>query len=296
MEQLPGILRGMCEDPRALIEAPEYFPSLVETILEFMDRHRERTLKRIAPTAVTEKVFDALDYAKDERGMVMIDGDSRFGKTESVKAWCESVPGLARLVNVPSSNPLTDLVRRVADAFGMAHTYHTNQTELKARVEFVIRHSEIFLVADEGAFLLPQTYGRTTAPARLNWVRTEIVDQGLPFAVVVTAQVRTDDAGRVLERNNVFRLEAAKFIRKTGYVMEQFLGRAAHNFPARRTLRKGPGCRGADSLSRNERRLSGLYRRASNGERELPQGGRTDRQASQALCQTRRPRADPARR
>lgn len=201
----------MCDADGARIEGTWYFPDLVESILDFMDQHRERTLKRIAMTAVTDKVFDALDYAKAEQSMVVIEGDSRFGKTESVRAWCESRPGLARLVNVPSSNTVDDLLRRVADAFGIRHTYSTSKNELKSKVEFVIRHAGIFLVADEGSFLLPQTYHRTTAPARMNWVRTEIVDQGLPFAMVVTPQS--------------FKVEIQKFVRKTGYVMEQFMGR-----------------------------------------------------------------------
>jgi hypothetical protein len=143
--------------------------------------------------------------------MVRIEGDSRFGKTESIKAWCESRPGLARLVNVPSSNTLADLLRKVADALGISWTYNTSQCELKIKVEYVIRHGGLFIVLDEGAFLLPQTYTRTSSPVRLNWVRTEIVDQGLPLAVVVTPQS--------------FHPAVRRFVRSTGYAMEQFTGR-----------------------------------------------------------------------
>ena len=76
-------------------------------------------------TAVAKKVFDALDYALQERVMVRIEGDSRFGKTESVRAWADMRPGLARIVRVPESNSLSDLLRSVLDALGIVYSDRT---------------------------------------------------------------------------------------------------------------------------------------------------------------------------
>src|SRR5262249_41168398 len=148
----------------------------------------EVTSRRLAMTAVTGKVFEVLDYASQERAMVRIEGDSRFGKTEAVRAWCEMRPGKARLVSVPSSNSLADLHRRIAEALGIDVSYANRSGLMKERIEFVLQHSGIFLVLDEAAFLVPQNYCAFTSPARLNWVRTEIVDRGLPVALIVTPQ------------------------------------------------------------------------------------------------------------
>lgn len=211
LSDLQSFLAAMCVDRGTDFSAPWYFPGLIGAVIEFMGRHERTTLARIAKTAVAGRVFDALEFAYSSRVMVMIEGNSRFGKTEAVKAWCDSRPGQARIVNVPSSNNLHDLISRAADAFGIQHTYSTPHRDLKAKVEFVIKHSGLFLVADEGSFLLPQSYDRSTSPARLNWVRTMIVDQGQPFAIVATPQS--------------FRTDVNRFVRKTGYAMEQFLGR-----------------------------------------------------------------------
>jgi len=228
MEQLPRHLAALCQDTKThfeevniseegetkwahLTEAIWFMDDPISVVTEMMDRQAEKTSKRLASTEVTKRVFDALDYAVQERAMVRIEGDSRFGKTESVKAWCEIRPGRARLVSVPSSNSLTDLHRRVAEALGIEVSYANRAQRLKERIEFVLKHTSLFLVLDESHMLVPQNYTAATAPARLNWVRTEIVDRGLPLALVVTPQT--------------FMPMVNRFIKKTGYAMEQFFGR-----------------------------------------------------------------------
>ena len=87
-----------------------------------MDSHAQHARQAIAMTEVALKVFDALEYAWSEKALVQITGDSRFGKTESVKTWCMMHPGKARLVTVPFSSGATDLYRAVADALGIDHS------------------------------------------------------------------------------------------------------------------------------------------------------------------------------
>jgi AAA domain len=190
-----------------------YLDDPIGAVIEMMDRRAVEVSKRIAMTAVTKKVFDALDYATQERAMVRVEGDSRFGKTESVKCWCGMRPGRARLVSVPSSNSLADLHQRIAEALGIDASFGSRSQRIKSRIEYVLKHSGMFLILDESQFLLPQNYTATTAPARLNWVRTEIVDRGLPLALIVTPQT--------------FQPMVNRFVKKTGYAMQQFFGRNA---------------------------------------------------------------------
>jgi hypothetical protein len=183
----------------------------VATLFDMMDRHADAVSKRLAMTSVAALVYDALDFAFEERAMVKIVGNPRFGKTEALRAWCEMRPGRARFVNVPSSNSLSDLHRAFGQAAGMDVSYGSRHQRLKERLEHVLQQSGLFFVLDEGAFLMPQNYSATTPPARLNWVRTEVTDRGLPLALVVTPQ----NFDPLVDR----------YVKKTGYAMEQFLGR-----------------------------------------------------------------------
>lgn len=200
-----------CSERGARFDECWYMDDPLAAVAFMMDLEASKVNRRLAHTAVSAKVFDALDYAFQERAMVRIEGDSRFGKTEAVRAWCDMRPGLARLVRVPSANGIPALMVAIADALGMETSYGSRTQRLRERIEYVLKHSGLFLVLDEAAFLLPQSYAATTAPARLNWVRTEIVDRGLPLALVVTPQD--------------FVPAAERFRKKTGYAMEQFFGR-----------------------------------------------------------------------
>jgi hypothetical protein len=106
---------------------------------------------------------------------------------------------------------MASLFKRIAEALGIDCSYGSNATRLRERVEFVIRHSGLFLVLDEGHFLAPLSFTATTPPHRLNWVRTEIVDRGLPLAISMTPQA--------------FKGAIDRFVKKTRYDMTQFFGR-----------------------------------------------------------------------
>src|SRR5882762_3592785 len=120
-----------------------------------------------------------------------------------------AICGPAWLVRVPCSNSMSDFFKRIGEALGIDCSYGSNPQRLKERIEYIIQHSGLFLIFDEGAFLIPQNYSENTPQQRLNWVRTEIVDRYLPLAMSVTPQAFWGDVGR--------------FVKKTKYTMEQYL-------------------------------------------------------------------------
>src|SRR5690606_34105908 len=135
----------------ALIE-PDYLPDFHTLLLAKMDEQARTATTMLAQTVVVDKVFDALDYALSETGakmLVRIEGDSRFGKTEAVTAWCNMRPGLARLVTVPPSNTDLDFFKAIADALGMDYTITVTARQLRERVEYVVSHAGLMLVLDE---------------------------------------------------------------------------------------------------------------------------------------------------
>ncbi len=213
---LPNRLRSICEGPARWIDsAPWYCPKLIDVLFEAMAAHTARIELQLARTEVVSLAFDRLDYAWQQKVLVKIEGDARTGKSEAIKAYAAMYPGRARLVATPCSNSLRDLLLAVADAVGLPYTINVDTCDLKDHVQFIIRHSRLFLIFDEAHFLLPMSYGRNTNPARLDWVRTEIVDKGLPVALVCTPQA--------------FKHGVSRFEKWTGYNFTQFFGRIMLN-------------------------------------------------------------------
>lgn len=227
IESLPELFTALCiEKDRSFRAATEhewtigelkaysgtwFMDDPIEAVFQMMELQAKQSIGRIAMTKVAGMIFDVLDYALSEKVMVRIEGDSRFGKTEALSAWVNMHPGRARLVRVPCDNSMTSLFKRIGEALGIDCSYGSNPSRLKDRIEYIIQHSGLFLVLDEAHFLAPLNFNNTTPPHRLNWVRTEIVDRGLPLAVAMTPQA--------------FNGAIDRFVQKTKYDMTQFWGR-----------------------------------------------------------------------
>jgi hypothetical protein len=206
-----SFLEAMFTAEDKAIRAPWYFPAFFEALFDYMDGHAAAASERLAQTEIVKQVFDALDYAADQKALVQIFGQSRFGKSEAVNTWCEMRPGKARRVLVPCSSIEADLFRAIADAYGIPHNFHTKARELKEKIEFIARVSPLMIVFDEAHFLLPVNFSSTTNPARLNWIRTQLVDRRVPVVLVSTPQD--------------FKRQSSKFVKATQYNFAQFAGR-----------------------------------------------------------------------
>lgn len=214
VEGLCNALTDFCTCKDGYFFGPWYCPDLVNVIFEFMDLHAAETRKRIATTAVVEKVFDAVDYAWSEKKLVRINGNSRFGKSEALKTWAAMYPGRARLVTAPAlGNSNQDLVINVATAFGFSAMQSTSGPALRRKVEFVLEHGRVGILLDEAHAILPFELGRNTPPNRLNWLRAAVVDKGLPCVLSATPQN--------------FDGQSARFERATKYNMDQWTGRVS---------------------------------------------------------------------
>jgi hypothetical protein len=213
---LEGYFIGLCHDPTRweYAKAPWYCPEIFTVLLDYMDRRAKRTARELAETEVTRTVFRELDFALSQNVPVPIVGASRFGKTTAVRVWAEMRPGVARLVTVPESNREADFFVAQADALGIDHHLGaTTSSLLRMKVEVVLRVTGLFLVYDEAHFLVPVNYHKGTPPRRLNWIRSHIIDRGMGCAFFATPQS--------------YRETLAAYVKKTGYNMEQWLGRLA---------------------------------------------------------------------
>jgi len=224
VRELPIYLRALCEQlPYSFhrkattadeyiegrgAQAPRYFPRIAEALLRFMDRRKTAVSGTIASTAVSREVFHWLHKARDTRSAVIIEGNSRWGKTESARAWANMHPGLARYVRTPPSNSESDLLRAIATALGMDVSPTLAGYRLRGEVEYVLIHSGLMPILDEAHAIFPASYSRNTTPARLNWIRCNVLDCGLPAVFISTPQS--------------YRNAEKKFVKATGFAMEQF--------------------------------------------------------------------------
>lgn len=211
--RLPGLLVDICERLDADYFAPSYHPDLYPALCAFMDRHAELTRQTIASTRVAEMVFKRLDFAHTAHVPALILGDARIGKTKSVATWAAMYPGLARVVTTPSDDTMTAFYYAHADALGLDYTPSTSTKALKFDLEFIIANSGLLFLYDESHYLVPQNYTSKTPPARMNWVRSCVIDRGIGVAFFSTRQS--------------YEISVRKYWKKTQYQFEQWLGRIA---------------------------------------------------------------------
>ena len=208
-------LGELCLDPAtALVDgSPWYFPNLIATLREYQSEWVEQRRESFVVTAIGQKVYDALDYARETRCMVLIDGDSRIGKTEAVKSWIAQNPGAARYVEVPSTNDELGFFRAVAKGLGMSCGGSWKAVQLRSRIEEVLQTGQLTIVFDEAHYALPTSSCRTTIPGRINWIMTALINKGVPVAMVTTPQ---------------FMKRQKEVEQRTGWTSEQFTGRIGH--------------------------------------------------------------------
>lgn len=186
---------------------------LAEALRSEMVAQSEGEGSKIAETEISRQVVECLDYALESNALVLIEGDARIGKSFAARNWCQRRPGLVRYVQVPSSNDEKAFHRKIAEAVGVSCSASKKGLEIRERVESAVQGVKLMLVLDEAHYLWPQVNTRVARPKRINWIMTELVNYGVPVALITTQQF-TNDQQRV-EKN-------------TGWASEQFIGRIAH--------------------------------------------------------------------
>jgi hypothetical protein len=120
--------------------------------------------------------------------MVLLDGMEGRGKTEAVKAWCAQHRGEARFVSINAITSKTSAFREIARALGIASSYTRTATDMKERIEDVLKRSKLMLVFDEAHFVFNQSRRMYSLPELVDWIDTAICNHGIPIALVTTPQ------------------------------------------------------------------------------------------------------------
>lgn len=215
-------LIDFCLNPEShMSNPPRWFYELEKSLFDYFADRRADTLAGKIVTSIGEQINDALEYAWEEKCMVHINGVARMGKTFQVEQWCRCYPGRVRYVQVPSSNDDISFFRAIARAIGTNAGSSMNTTQIKRQVEDTVQDAGLMLIFDEAHYLWPQQKRGGSYPRRINWILTEIVNKGIPVAIVTTPQF---DVNQNLVVNN------------TGWAAEQLDGRIAYRLDLPATL------------------------------------------------------------
>jgi hypothetical protein len=153
--------------------------------------------KEIVETDVTARVFEALDFARESCSFVLIEGREGLGKSESARNWCRRHPGESVYVSLQSGTDEMTLFRCIAQALGTACAITRKAGEIKANVEKALQPGHLTLVLDEAHFLWPQSArAERSAPKRVDWLRTALIDYGVPIAIISTPQYFANQCDR----------------------------------------------------------------------------------------------------
>lgn len=188
-DDLERHLLSLCLDPSKPVAdgAPWYFPTLVSTLREFQVEWIAARQPEVV-TTIGERIGEALEYAVARRKLVIIDGQTRTGKSHATTTWCKLNPGSVRYVPLSSSNDDISFFREIALALGVSVNLNSKAQELRCRIEETLRAGDLAIVFDEAHYLWPQRHYHNTTPARINWVMTALVNRNIAVALVTTPQ------------------------------------------------------------------------------------------------------------
>jgi hypothetical protein len=205
-------LTELCLNPETSLECgPWYFPTLIETLHGDLNSLAQMENASDVVTSLGQKVCDALDYTAYGRGLTLMEGMARTGKSHAARTWCERHPGRARFIEVPPGNDETAFFHALARGLGLGNFLSYKTTQIREKVESVILTANLMLVLDEAQRLWPQMNLRYGFPYRIVWIM-KWANAGVPIAMVSTPQF----------------IQTQKAVEKCGWNSAQLTGRISH--------------------------------------------------------------------
>jgi hypothetical protein len=206
-------LARICLDPSCPLQDERRWQlhGLIAALRQYKSDFESSKSAGVIVTALGAKVCEVLEYTFYSRGLTLIEGNARLGKSFAASQWCLQHPGRTRFVEVPPSNDDAAFFRALARGLGLGNFLKYKVAEIRERVESVLRGGDILLVLDESQRLWPQRNLRRGFPIRVIWVMT-MANAGVPICMVSTPQF--------------FQTQTA--LEKIGWNSAQLTGRISH--------------------------------------------------------------------
>jgi hypothetical protein len=219
LDELARLLTALCVDPRLEFDLPgevqecagqedrelflgrhpeaadymrraecSFFRDVIGALLEMKKRQVNAVRDGFAVTAITREVWDGLDAALETGKMVMIEGESRLGKSTAAEGGCQMPSGEARFGSLQGISNRTNFFRAMASGLGVSIPATQNPQAIQARIEHVLQGCRLMIVLDEAHHLLTQSAVNRTRPVLLDWVDTALCNYRVPVALLATPQ------------------------------------------------------------------------------------------------------------
>ncbi len=181
---LADFLARYCLDPESKLEHFQGFRDLRSALLACKTEMQSANNAAVAKTSVNVAVREALDFCLSQKGLCLMEGTYRSGKSFSAQSWCLERPGRARYLSLSAYTDETTFFRLIARSIGTASTAQRKALEIRQRVEDGLRTRDLMLVIDECEYLLPACARPTTAPSRLNYLMADLENRGVAVALI----------------------------------------------------------------------------------------------------------------
>lgn len=213
-------LQRLCLSPGAAFEGPWYFHELIPCLREYQTAWAEQQTAAFrygfAPTALSRAVWREVEDVHQMGGTVLLHNSAGNGKSYAAESVCAAHPGRARYVKVPATNDETTFLRAIAEALGVASGLSFKAIQIRERILPVLRTGDIVLVLDSAQWLFPVSDYRYALPNRINWVLSELSEQGVPVVMIADTKL-FDTLGLVEARTGWNR---AKFVNQLSRMVE----------------------------------------------------------------------------
>ncbi len=177
------------DHPRYTRASLDDFHDIVGALFEYKRRYEESSRRDFVMTEVGRHIFEVLDLSLATGKMVVVQGESRIGKTTATEAWANQHLGEARFVSLNGVRNYSGVFRAIAKALGLASSYAHSTTKVQAKIEDMLQRSRLVLLLDEAHFLLSAAERTRTAPELIDWVNTALYNHRVPCALICTPQL-----------------------------------------------------------------------------------------------------------
>jgi hypothetical protein len=185
---LENYLREICLDPALKLDSgPWYFSGLIVALHEHQADFIKAKAAGVVVTSLGQKVCEVLEYTAYSRGLTLMQGEARRGKSFAAQAYYEQHPGQARFAEVPPTNDDASFFRALARGLFIGNFLQYKVAEIRERVESVLLTGDVLLILDEAQRLWPQRNMRYGFASRINWLMA-MANQNVPICAICTPQ------------------------------------------------------------------------------------------------------------
>lgn len=196
--RLAAALERHCLDASFHLSQLKGGAALIHALTRYREKFESRVGRPVALTTITNTIWEAIDYALTCRGIALIEGAYRSGKSYSAQAWALRHLGQCRYVSLSSAPDDKAFYVSIAHSLGVATATSYKAMQIRERVVECLRQQQLLLILDEADYLWTQTDRPKSPPERINWLMTSVVNAGVP--VVLLASANFSRAMKLAER------------------------------------------------------------------------------------------------